>query len=133
MSDVITSKIVDENTTITFLQDKLPSQFLAFKALTYAIASKTIKKYCSSSDWDHIELSNQGFYVSLLFGCDKLLFQNEYNEYEGNVSEDTAGIIVTILSLNIMRHKLPLVKSFCKPLSHVLHGFNPDVKLDAGY
>lgn len=113
MSAVITSKTIDENTTITFLRDKLSEQFFAFTALTYAIASKTIKEYCPSAYWGHIELSNKGFYLCPLFGCDKLLFQNKYNEYKGHVSEDAAGIIVTILSLNVMRHKFPLVESFC--------------------
>lgn len=110
MSSIITAKIVDENKMLAFLPRKLPRHFSQFESLVYYIASKAIKKH-TGGNWEFIELSNQGFYLRPLLGGSKVEVQIENNAYNGTVTEDAAGIIVTILSVTLMRHKSPRVKS----------------------
>jgi hypothetical protein len=111
MSSVITLKTVDENAHLAFLRHKLHEQYLEFQVIVHDIAIDTIEKFVSCADWDLIELSNQGFYKRPLLGGEKLIFQNKHTEYNGFVSEDAAGIILTILGLTIMRRHLPGIKS----------------------
>lgn len=75
--------------------------YLQFESLVYYFASGLINEY-SGGEWEFIDLSNQGFYLRPSLRVSEVVIQIEGNGYSGIVSEDAAGIITTIFSLNYL-------------------------------
>jgi len=100
---------VDENTikaTLVPEADRLDfyprflkvSDFFRFETLVFSYMATFSAGY-SGGMWDFYDLSNGGFYVAPK-GEDNVIFDVASNWFQGELSPDAAGIVVTLYALN---------------------------------
>jgi len=102
MSNIITATPVKANQRLAFLPKHLGSLGLTmrFERLAYRFMDGFCKTY-SGGYWQFYNLSNEGFYMAPNINEVLPIFVN-MNGFEGKVSADAAGIIVSLYSLNYL-------------------------------
>lgn len=103
--NTIQKTIVPENKRPDFLPSKLPTGFMQFESLAYAVADKLCESY-SGGYWEFVDLSNGGFFMypqisdngKLTISCD--------NYFEGELDEEVAGIVFTLYAVSSIDHDM---------------------------
>jgi hypothetical protein len=103
VQNVITATPVSEDKRISFLPKHFGVHFVSGEATIYAWAATLSADYAGGL-WNYVELSNGGFYVSPATP-EKLRVRWPDNYFDGEVSADAAGIIITLYALNHLAAK----------------------------
>lgn len=90
---------VPEGARLGFLHDMLPGAVaLPFEQRAYTFLSEFARDY-TGGYWDFYRLDNGGFYMAPLFPA-RMQVRVHTNGYEGQLSNDAAGIMACLFSLN---------------------------------
>lgn len=109
----IKSLLVSRNKRPSFLPKYFGKWMLTAEQDIYTLLSSFCKTY-TGAYWNFYELNNGGFYLAPDLE-DKLQFFVESNGYEGALSADAAGIVVTLYALNrlcCMTESEELIKNY---------------------
>lgn len=96
---ITATKVSDEN-RMDFLPENFGSKMLWAENYIYNVLSNLCSQY-TGGYWEFYELSNNGFYMAPT-ESEKMLLQSWFNQFEGEVSADAAGIIATLYTLNAL-------------------------------
>ncbi len=95
----ITATLVPERKRLGFLPAKLPKDYLRFERWVFDFAGNRVGEESEKpSYWDFMVLSNGGFYLRPA-GHDSFSISWWDNDFQGIVSADAFGIIVTLFAL----------------------------------
>lgn len=99
----IVAKKVTEPKRLATLVKHFGRDCIAFESMVYDVASSLCPDY-KDGYWTFYELSNGGFYLS---PTDSNIYRIEVtsNYYQGRLSADAIGIVVTIFALNYLLTK----------------------------
>lgn len=97
---MVIRNVVPERARIDFLPSKLPDMYLSFETGLYSKLRSITDDY-DGGYWEMYELSNGSFYMAPDV-IQRLRLSIPTNGYEGEVSADAAGIIVSLFSLNVL-------------------------------
>jgi hypothetical protein len=92
----ITVKPVPDDLRLNFLPTYFGKHFGRGETMIYDWASRLSAKY-NGGYWEFFELSNGGFYLAPI--GDPVHVQWHMNDFEGELSADAFGIVVTLFSL----------------------------------
>ncbi len=107
MSTVITRTLVPEDQRMDFLPDKVGvPTCIIFEQFLYATSERLSADY-DGGYWQFYELDNRGWYMAP--GSGEFGIAVDGNGYEGVLSADAFGIVVTLLAMNgaLMHGMLP--------------------------
>lgn len=97
-TEPIVATVVPETERFHFLPDKLgPDLFLAFEQSVYRTADILLPDY-KGAYWEFYELSNRGWFLEPQLDP-FVAVEVSGNGYEGTVSREAAGIIVTLFAM----------------------------------
>lgn len=94
----IVKQLVSEKKRQSFLPKHVKSNFIQFENTLYYFTESMCHKY-TGGYWDFYELSNDGFFLALSSN-EKFEIYINGNGFNGIVSAEALGIIVTLFSLN---------------------------------
>jgi len=103
----ITSSLVDECGRLFFLPKYFGNLFLVGENMVYQFADKLSVDYKNGlcALWNFYELSNGGFYMAPAYdGAMNIAVDSNY--FEGEVSSDAAGIVITLFAVNTIVNSL---------------------------
>ena len=92
----ITASLVKDNQRLKFLPKHFGNQFMVGESLVYQWADRLSSGY-DGGLWAFYELSNGGFYMAP--SCGPLHVQWHLNSFDGVLSADAFGIVVTLFAL----------------------------------
>lgn len=98
MATKINATIVKENDRLSFLPKYFGNRMIAAEQGIYNTLSKLCPSY-KGAFWNYYELSNGGFYMSPCLD-QQLEIVVESNGFEGLLSADAAGIVVSLCIIN---------------------------------
>ena len=99
----ITASLVSEEDRMDFLPRHCGRHMLTFEDSIYAFARVLCPEY-DGGYWNFWELDNGGFFMSPR-GDEPLLLRCSGNYYEGRMSPQAAGIVITLFALNSICEK----------------------------
>lgn len=95
---VINKQIVLEKNRLNFLPKHVKRHVIQFENIIYYLAQSMCHQY-SGGYWNFYELSNEGFFLAPALGQPLEIFVDG-NGFNGFVSPEGIGVIVTLFSLN---------------------------------
>lgn len=94
----ISASVIPDNRRMAFLPLLFGAWFATAENAIYRKAEHHIDGY-SGGEWDFMELTIGGGYL-VWKGAERVLFSVPGNGFEGEMSADAAGIVLTIFTLN---------------------------------
>lgn len=98
MNSKINATLVNEKNRLSFLPKHAGIECIRFESMTYNIMENICENY-TGAYWEFYELDNHGFYMAPQLTKTMNIFVHS-NGFEGILTNDAAGIVSTIYSLN---------------------------------
>jgi hypothetical protein len=102
----ITRTIVPDEARIAFLPSRLQRLSVAFENRCYTLLTAQTREY-KGGYWDFFTLSNGGFYMAPASYEEGFSFSVPGNQYQGHMSADAAGIVASLVALNLLLWNWP--------------------------
>lgn len=102
----IQKSIVPGHLRASTLPQKFPAMFLVYESLVYRYMNVFASR-CYGSYWEFVELSNGGFYMSLIV-TRRLYLSIASSGFEGEMTADAASIVVNLFAQHQLagQHKI---------------------------
>jgi hypothetical protein len=98
MKSALTATLIEENDRLNFLPKHVKKNYIQFENILYYLTKSMCHKY-TGGYWNFYELSNDGFFLALA-SDEKFEVYVDGNGFNGFVSSEALGIIVTLFSIN---------------------------------
>jgi len=99
IDEVVTATHVPGPQRMTFLPQFFGKFFMQGEQLLFNWADRLSPQY-SGGFWNFYTLSNGGFFAAPHMGVEKVEVRQNLNGYEGSMSEQAFGVVVTLFALN---------------------------------
>lgn len=110
---IIKASLVPGHLRSTTLPKRFPGLFLVFEMTVHCYMDKLVKP-CSGGYWEYIELSNGGFYMSLISN-QSFRVEVDSNCFEGTMSANAASLVANLFAYRQLanQHKIDyLIEGF---------------------